>query len=238
MARPRGLLRPLAVFILAALLLPAAASAQAPADELLRQALLAILGQYFDPTSVFDISAVGTAVTPRSVTIEDLLITGHPAVLRGIPAEFLLHVTRPELDVVALARRELRIISFGRATVVARSTARAVQDGLAKLSPTLLEPKVRFQTGEFVVTATVRRDGRLYPALLRGRLEIENGRRVRVRVIQAQVSGGDVPVGLVAGELAKFDPLLDLTRWPFNLRVERLVLHNDAVETLLTGEGR
>ncbi len=122
-------------------------------------------------------------MTPRAVSIEDLLITGRPAVLRGIPAEFLLHVTRLELDVVALAHRDPNILSFGRATVVARSTARAVQDGLAK------------------------------------------------------VSGGDVPLGLVSGELAKFDPLLDLTRWPLNLRVERLVLHNDALELLLVGQG-
>lgn len=233
---PRVFRRVLAL-LMAALLLPAVGSAQAPTDELLRPALLGILGQYFDPSSVFDISAVGATVTLRSVTIDDLLIIGRPAVMRGISAEFLLHVTRPELDVAALARREPKILSFGRATLVARSTARAVQDGLARLSADILNPQVHFQTGEFTVTATVRREGRLYPVLLRGRLEVENGQRVTVRVAQAQVSGGDVPVGFVARELARFDPLLDLTKWPLNLRVERLILHNDAVELLLTGQG-
>jgi len=213
------------------------AAAQAPDDEALRQAVLAILGRYFDPASVFDVSLVGTAATPRGVAIDDLLVIGRPAVLRGIPADFLLHVAKIELDLSALSRRELRVLSSGGATVVARATARAVQEALAKLSPNILEPQVHFQMGEFVVTAMVRREGRLYPTLVRGRLEVEDGRRVRVRVAQAQVLGGDVPVGLVAGELAKYDPLLDLAQWPLNLRIERLILHNDAVELLLVDPG-
>ncbi len=230
----------LVLALAAALLLPPAASAQTGAgtpEDQVRQALLGLLRQQFDPASAFEISVVGVAMTDGTATVEDVLITGKPAVLRGVPAEILLHVTALALDAPALARGEGKILTYGRATMTARSTAAAVQEGLAKVSPNLLAPKVHFQAGEFVVTATVRREGNLYPVMLRGQLEIENGRRIRVRVAQAQVSGGDVPLALVAGQLERFDPLLDLAQWPLNLRVDRLILHNDAVEMLLTGSG-
>ena len=86
--------------------------------------------------------------------------------------------------------------------------------------------------GEFEVTATVRREGRLYPAQARGKLVVDQGRQVRVTLTEMKVSGGDVPQMALEKELLKINPILDLSRFPLDLRIQRLTLHNDQVELL------
>ncbi|MDR7465267.1 MAG: hypothetical protein QN175_12450 [Armatimonadota bacterium] len=213
-------------------------SGQAAGDEAaVQQALREALGRYFEAGSVLNISLAGVAGAGGSISIGDLLITVNPAVVRGFQAEVLLHVQGLRLDASALARRELEVLAFDRATVVGRSNAEQVAAGLARTSPAIRNPVVRFQAGEFEVTATVEREGALYPVRIRGRPVVEEGRRVLAALTQVQVSGGDVPAALVQRELARINPLLDLSQWPLNLRVERLVLHNDTMELLLAGQG-
>lgn len=217
---------------------PAAGAGQAATNEAAVQQLLRdALGRYFESASVLDISASGVASAGATISIDDLLIAANPAVVRGFQAELLLHVTRLRLDAPALVRGEFEILVFDRATVVARSSAERIAAGLALASPAIRNPVVRFQAGEFEVTATVEREGALYPVRVRGRPLVEEGRRILAALTQVQVSGGDVPPELVQRELAGFNLILDLSQWPLNLRVERLVLHNDAVELLLVGRG-
>jgi hypothetical protein len=199
-------------------------------SHLVRGALL----QYFAPDSVFEISASGTALSGNVLVIDDLLVAGKPALLRGVRGEVLAHATGLHLDMAALASQQVRVVRLGKATIVGKSSARDVQEGLARMSPNILSPTVRFQVGQFEVAATIRREGKLYPALARGNLAVEQEQRIRVVVTEAQVRGSDVPPGLVESELAKLNPVLDLSKWPFNLRIQRLVLHNDAIEVLAT----
>ncbi|MBM3957914.1 MAG: LmeA family phospholipid-binding protein [Gemmatimonadetes bacterium] len=232
----RGLAHAAAVVAIVA----AAASTAAPqprqpfSEDAVRHLVRGALLQYFDPDSVFEISVAGTALSGDVLIIEDLLVVGKPALLRGVRGEVLAHVTGLHLDMAALAGQQFRIVRLGKATVVGKSTARDVQEGLARMSPNILRPTVRFQVGQFEVAATIRREGKLYPALARGNLTVEQEQRIRVVVTEAQVRGSDVPPGLVESELTKLNPVLDLSKWPFNMRIQRLVLHNDAIEMLAT----
>lgn len=232
----RGLAHAAAVVAIVA----AAASTVAPqprqpfSEDAVRHLVRGALLQYFDPDSVFEISVSGTALSGDVLIIEDLLVVGKPALLRGVRGEVLAHATGLHLDMAALAGQQLRVVRLGKATVVGKSTARDVQEGLARMSPNILRPTVRFQVGQFEVAATIRREGKLYPALARGNLTVEQEQRIRVVVTEAQVRGSDVPPGLVESELTKLNPVLDLSKWPFNMRIQRLVLHNDAIEMLAT----
>jgi hypothetical protein len=63
---------------------------------------------------------------------------------------------------------------------------------------------------------------------------VERGQRVWVTVSEIRVSGGDVPENTVRKELARVNPILDLSQWPLDLRIQRLNLHNDVIELLAT----
>lgn len=47
-----------------------------------------------------------------------------------------------------------------------------------------------------------------------------------------KASGGDVAQTAIEKELLKINPVLDLSRYPLDLRIQRLTLHNDRVELL------
>lgn len=209
-------------------------SRQPFSEEAVRQLIRGTLLQYFDPASTFEISVSGASVSSDTLYVEDVLITGKPVIWRDLRGEVLAHATGLQLDLGSLAGQELKIARVGRATVVAKSTARAVQEALAKVSSTVLKPTVRFQAGEFEIGATIKRGNKLYPTQARGSFVIEQQRRIRVVITQAQVSGSDVPLNLLEQELAKINPVLDLSKWPLNLFIQRLTLHNDTAELLAT----
>ncbi len=236
--RPSPYLPPVWLLTVALMLASSAwAQSQEPfAEEAAKELVRAALIQYFDPDSVFEISVSGTALTGTVLSIEDLLIVGKPAVLLGFPGEILGHVTSLRLDITALSTQRLKILSSRSTIVVAKGTAKAVEEGLARWSATVLKPTVRFQAGQFEIAATIRRGEKLYPIQAQGRLVVEQQQRINVSITRMLVSGGNVPENLVEGELRKLNPILDLSNWPFNLRIQRLTLHNDAAELLMTGK--
>lgn len=239
-SRPRSWLLPLASAACVALIVlassyPAAPQARQPfSDEAVQHLVRAALFQYFDTASVFEIQALGSALAGDVLSIDTLLINGKPAVLRSFRGEVLAHFTGLQLEMSALAVQQLKTVRLARATVVAKSTAKAVEEGLAKASATILRPTVRFEEGQMEIAATIRRGDKLYPAQARAALVVEGKQRVMVVVTYALVHGSSVPQGLVESELAKINPVLDLSKWPFNLQIQRLVLHNDAIEVLAT----
>ncbi len=198
------------------------------AKELVRAALL----QYFDPSSVFEISLSGAALSGDVLSIEDLLVSGKPALVRGFRGEFLAHVTGLQLEVTS-PNTQPKVRSARDVTVVAKTTAKAVEEGLTNASSSILRPTVHLQAGELDVTATLRREGKLYPIHAHGSLVVEQRQRVNLNVTRVQVDGGDLPEGMIAREIAKFNPLLDLSRWPLNIQIQRLTVHNDGLELLL-----
>ncbi len=200
------------------------------ATELVRAALV----QYFDPASVFEISLSGTTLSGTVLSIEDLLVVGHPAMLLGIRGELLGHFTGLRLDMTALTTQRLTVVSSRSIIVVAKGTAKAVEEGLTRLSATILKPVVRFHAGQFDIEATIRRGDNLYPIQAHGTLIVEQRQRVNVSITRLLVAGGSVPGNFVEGELRKFNPIFDFSIWPFNLRIQRLTLHNDTVQLLLT----
>lgn len=228
---PRGLGCVLTLAVLVSL--SATSQAKEPvSEEVVRHLIRAALLEYFDPASVFEISVSGTALKGETLSIEDLLIEGKPAVMRGFRGEILAHVTDLQLDMTGLAGGKLNIARYTKASVVVRSTARAIEEGLARSSSTILQPRVKFEGGQFEITATIKRGDTLYPVQARGHLLVEQKQRVRVAVTEARVSGGDVPPGIIESELAKINPILDLSKWPLNLHIQRLTLHNNTVELL------
>src|SRR3989442_8227472 len=58
-------------------------------DETVAQLLTAALYQYFDPTSRFEVSASGSHLAADVLTVDDLFISGKPAVLHGLRGEVL-----------------------------------------------------------------------------------------------------------------------------------------------------
>jgi hypothetical protein len=203
-------------------------------DETVTQLITAALYQYFDTDSRFEVSASGSYLTQDILTVDDLLIAGKPAVLHGLRGEVLTRITGLELDLAALTNQTFRARRVREATVVSKTTASAVQDALGRLSASLVNPRVQFQEGYFTVTATVRREDRLYPMEARGMLVVLQAQRVHVALNEVKVSGGNVPVDLVDKELARINPLVDLAKWPVPLYVQRLVLHKNAIELLAT----
>ena len=216
--------------------LPALPQARQPfPEDAVRQLIKAALLQYFDPASVFEIALSGTTLSGEILVIETLLIEGTPAVLRGFRGEVVAQFSDLQLDMANLINQQLKAARVGKASLVARSTARDVQEALTRVSGNILGPIVKFQTGQFEIAATIKRREQLYPAQARGNLLVEQGQRVRIVITQAQVFGSDVPLGLIESELAKLNPVLDLSKWPVDVRIQRLVLHNDRIELLATG---
>lgn len=210
------------------------AAAQPLSDEAVAQLIRAALYLYFDPSSVFDISVANSRVNGDTLQIDDLTISGKPVFLHGIRGEFLLRTSDLQLQASALYGQQVKIRRVGKATLVARSTAGALADALARVSPSIISPTVRLHAGEFEVTAGVRREGKLYPTQARGKLVVERGQRVWVTITELKVSGGDIPESTIQKELGKINPVLDLSQWPLDLRIQRLNLHNDIIEMLAT----
>jgi len=217
-------------------LLPTAAWPQAGqpiADDVVKELVRATLLQYFDPASVFEISVSGATLSGDVVSLEDLLIAGKPAVLLGFRAEFLAHVKGLQAE-MPIAAQQPKLRGAKQVTVVARSTAKAVEEGLARASASIIRPTVHFEAGQFDLAATLRRQDKLYPIQAQGTLRVEGRQRVNVSITRMQVSGAEAPQNLIEQELAKFNPILDLSTWPLNLHVQRVTLHNDGAEILIT----
>lgn len=223
----------LALVLLLALYTPAT-HGQPLSEEAVGQLIRAALFSYFDPSSTFDISVVNSRVSGDVIQIADLTISGKPVFLRGIRGEFLLRVTDLQVQAGALYEGQAKVQRVGKATIVAKSTSAAMAEGLSRASPSIISPNVRFHAGEFEVTAAMKRDGKLYPAQARGRLVVERGQRVWATITQVKVSGGDIPQGTIQQELLKINPILDLSQWPLDLRIQRLNLHNNVIELLAT----
>ncbi|MDQ7844540.1 MAG: hypothetical protein QN141_11400 [Armatimonadota bacterium] len=221
------------------LLLVAAASStgrsQPLSDDAAAQLVRALLLRYFDPPSVFTVSVTGARVTGDLLVLDSLTVGGRPVFLRGIEGQFLLQASDLALEAPALAQQQARVRRVGGATLVAGSTAAAMAQALARISSAIIEPRIRFHAGEFTITATVRRDDRLYPTEARGRVIVERERIVRVAVTAMTVAGGAVPESTVERELLKVNPVLDLSRYPLDLRIRRLTLHDDRIELLAVG---
>ncbi len=203
-------------------------------DETVATLVTAALYQYFDATSVFDVSVSGSSLAGDVLVVEDLLIEGNPAVMHGLRGEVLTHITGLEVDLTALTNQTFRAKRVQKATVVAKSTSAAIQQALLRLSPSIMNPKISLQEGHFDVTMTIRREGKLYPTEARGTLVVVQNQQLHVALSDVKVSGGNVPMDLVQKELVRINPIVDLSTWPIPLYVQRLVLHKDAVELLAT----
>ncbi len=214
---------------------PAAAQQQQPfTDEAVTQLVTVVLHQYFDPSSVFEISVSGSAQVGDLLILQDLLVLGKPAVVHGLRGEFLLHLTGVEVELAALTNRTVKARRVQKATVVAKSTSAAIQEALSRWSESLINPRIQLQNGSFVVTAIVRRNDTLYPTVARGALAVVQGQQVHLVLTDVTISGSNVPVDLVGAELARINPLIDLSKYPIALFIDRLVLHSDGVELLAT----
>jgi DUF2993 family protein len=231
------LMRQAGLWLIAAALIstPAAGQQQQPfADETVTQLVTIVLQQYFDPSSVFEISVSGSAQVGDLLIVQDVLVLGKPAVVHGLRGEFLLHLTGVEVELAALTNRTVKARRVQKATVVAKSTSAAIQEALSRWSESLINPRIQLQNGSFVVTAIVRRNDTLYPTVARGALAVVQGQQVHLVLTDVTVSGSNVPVDLVGNELARINPLVDLSKYPIPLFVDRLVLHSDGVELLAT----
>ncbi len=214
---------------------PGLAQPQEPfPDETVAQLLTGALYQYFDPASHFEVSASGSHLAGDLLAVDDLLISGKPVVRHGLRGEVLTHLSGLEIDLAALTSQTFRAHRVREAIVVSKTTADAVQDALGRLSASVLSPRIHFQEGSFTVTATIRREGGLYPVEARGTLVVVQAQRVYVALSEVKVSGGSVPVDLADKELARINPILDLAKWPVPLYIQRLVLHKDTIELLAT----
>ncbi len=214
---------------------PAAAQQQQPlTDETVMQLVKAVLLQYFDSGSVFEISVSGSAQVGDLLIVEDLLVLGKPAVVHGLRGEFLLHLTGVEVELAAITNRTVKARRVQKATLVAKSTSAAIQEALGRWSESLINPRIQLQNGAFVVTAIIRRDDTLYPTVAHGALAVVQKQQVHLVLTDVTVSGSNVPVDLVANELSRINPLVDLSKYPIALFVDRLVLHSDGVELLAT----
>ena len=224
-------------WFVAAVLICAPAAAQQPfTDDTVTQLVTAVLHQYFDSASVFEVSASGSAQVGDLLIVQDLLVLGKPAVVHGLRVEFLMHLTGVEVELAALTNRNVKAARVQTATVVAKSTSAAIQDALSRWSDSLINPRIQLQNGSFVVTAILRRNDALYPTVAHGALAVVQGQQVHLILTDVTVSGSNVPVDLVGSELARINPLVDLSKYPIALVVDRLVLHSEGVELLATNK--
>jgi DUF2993 family protein len=223
-------------FVAAAIIsAPAVAQQQQPfTDETVTQLTKAVLLQYFDSTSVFEISVSGSAQIGDLLIIQDVLVLGKPAVVHGLRGEFLLHLTGIEIELAAITSSTVKARRVQKATVVAKSTSAAIQEALSQWSDSLINPRIQLQNGSFIVTAIVRRNDALYPTVAHGALAVVQGQQVHLVLTDVTVSGTNVPVDLIGNELARINPLVDLSKYPINLFIDRLVLHSDGIELLAT----
>ncbi len=223
-------------FIAAALISsPAAAQQQQPfSDETVTQLVTALLQQYFDSASVFETLVSGSSQVGDLLIVQDLLVVGKPAVVHGLRGEFLMHLTGIEVELAALANMGVKVRRVQTATVVAKSTTAAIQDALSRWSDSLINPRIQLQNGSFALTAILRRNDALYPTVAHGALAVVQRQQVHLVLTDVTVSGSNVPVDLVANELAKINPIVDLSKYPIALFVDRLVLHSEGVELLAT----
>jgi len=231
------LLRQASLWFVVAVLIcaPAAAQQQQPfSDETVTQLVTAVLHQYFDSASAFEISVSGSAQVGDLLIIQDLLVLGKPAIVHGLRGEFLLHLTGVEVELAALTNGTVKARRVEKATVVAKTTSAAIQEALSRWSGSLINPRIQLQNGSFVVTAILRRNDALYPTVAHGALAVVQGQQVHLVLTDVTVSGGNVPVDLVGNELARINPLVDLSKYPIALFIDRLVLHSDGVELLAT----
>ena len=231
------LLRQASLWFVAAVLIcaPAAAQQQQPfSDETVTQLVTAVLHQYFDSASVFEISASGSIQVGDLLIVQDLLVLGNPVVLHGLRGEFLMHLTGVEVELAALTNRTVKARRVEKATLVAKSTSAAIQEALSRWSESLINPRIQLQNGSFVVTAIIRRDDALFPTVAHGVLAVVQRQQVHLVLTDVTVSGSNAPVDLVGKELARINPLVDLSKYPIALFVDRLVLHSDGVEFLAT----
>jgi hypothetical protein len=220
------------VFVVVCAVIPL--TAQPLSDETVAELVHAGLLYYFDPSSIFNISVTNARMSGDTLLIDDLTVSGKPAFLRGTRGEFFLRASNLHLHASALYSQQITIRQVGKATLVARTTASALAGALARVAPSVINPSVKLHAGEFQLAAGVRQEGKLYPTHARGKLMVERGQRVWVTVSEMRVSGGDVPENTVRKELARINPILDLSQWPLDLRIQRLNLHNDVIELLAT----
>ncbi len=230
-------MRQASLWFVAAVLIcaPAAAQQQQPlTNETVMQLVRAMLRQYFDSDSVFEISVSGAAQVGNLLIVEDLLVLGKPAVVHGLRGEFLLHLAGVEVELAAITNRTVKAKRVQKATVVIKSTSAAIQEALSRWSESLINPRIQLQNGAFVVTAIIRRNDALYPTVAHGALAVVQKQQVHLVLTDVTVSGSNVPVDLVGSELSRINPLVDLSQYPIALFVDRLVLHSDGVELLAT----
>jgi len=231
------LMRQAGFWFVAAVLICAPAAAQQPfTDDTVTQLVTAVLHQYFDSASVFEVSVSGSAQVGDLLIVQDLLVLGKPAVVHGLRGEFLMHLTGVEVELAALTNRNVKAARVQTATVVAKSTSAAIQDALSRWSDSLINPRIQLQNGSFVVTAILRRNDALYPTVAHGALAVVQGQQVHLILTDVTVSVSNVPVDLVGSELARINPLVDLSKYPIALVVDRLVLHSEGVELLATNK--
>ncbi len=231
------LMRRTGLWFVAAVLIcaPAAAQQQQPfSEDTVTQLVSAVLHQYFDSASVFEISVSGSTQVGDLLMVQDLLVMGNPVVWHGLRGEFLLHLSGVEVDLAALTNRTVKATRVVKATLVAKSTSAAIQDAVSRWSASLINPRIQLQNGSFVVTAIIRRDDALFPTVAHGALAVVQRQQVHLVLTDVTVSGSNVPVDLVGNELARINPLVDLSKYPIALFVDRLVLHSDGVEFLAT----
>jgi hypothetical protein len=231
------LVRQTGLWFIAAVLIsvPAAAQQQQPVtDDTVTRLVTAVLHKYFDSASVFEVSVSGSVQDGDLLIVQDLLVLGKPAAAHGLRGEFLLHLTGVEVELAALTTGTVNARRVQRATVVAKTTSAAIQDALSRWSDSLVNPRIQLQNGSFVVTAILRRNDVLYPTVAHGSFAVVQGQQVHLVLNDVTVSGSNVPVDLVGTELARINPLVDLSKYPIPLFVDRLVVHSDGVELLAT----
>jgi hypothetical protein len=206
----------------------------APTEETLRTLIENALKQYLDPSSTVSVSVGGVTESAGVVTVDSVVLNADPAVIRGVQAEVLLYMTSVEFEPGAAAGTgvgtQLRLRRVGGAMIVASTTAASVRDALAGQFPIIQDATIKFDAGQFIVTGKLRDGGQ--PAMLRGRFIVERGVMVRAMVLEATVGGSPIPPQLVEAQLARFNPVLDLSGSPIPIRVKVLALHNDRIEIL------
>jgi hypothetical protein len=212
--------------------IPAPAPAQTPDAVVVGDLVRAALLRKFDATSVLEVSAYGVVPSATNVHIDALWVFGRPAYYRGIPVELTIEVRQAALDVPSLVQGRIVVSNRPRGMVIARVSARGVEQGIVHLTDTVQQPRLRFEAGVIVAEFLLRHGQSLLPARAVARPVVEQQRRVSITVDTAQVADIPVPGFLLEPRLAALNPVLNLTDWPLDLRIERLNVHNDMIEFL------
>jgi hypothetical protein len=215
-----------------ALAIPAPAPAQTQdAGEVSALIRAALLGK-FDARSVLEVTALGVAPSATNAHIDALWVFGRPAYYRGIPVELTIEIRQAALDLPSLAQGRIVVSNRSRAMVIARLSARDLEQSIVYLTDTIQQPRLRFHAGAIVAEFLLRHGQSLLPARAVARPVVEQRRRVSIAVETAEVADVPVPGFLLEPRLAALNPVLDLTDWPLDLRIVRLNVHNDLIEFL------